>query len=65
MGYLKRKVLFDDIEQLMHEFCHECFLYKHHREENGRCYAHRFCITKCTVGEKIKMIGSKLTEKNN
>lgn len=62
---MNRKLLYDDIEQLMQEFCHECFLYKFHREEKGRCYAHRFCITKCTVGEKIKAFGSKLEGKNN
>ncbi|MFO1444692.1 zinc-finger domain-containing protein [Bacillus sp. Bva_UNVM-123] len=58
---MERKQIFNEIEELFVHYCSECFLYKHHKEENGRCYAHQFCISKCTIGEKIKTIGSKLS----
>ncbi|MBU8879012.1 zinc-finger domain-containing protein [Bacillus sp. FJAT-29790] len=58
---MKRKKIFDDVEELLNNYCNGCFLYKHHRAENGRRYAHKFCITTCTVGDKIKAIGGKLS----
>ncbi|GLB57908.1 zinc-finger domain-containing protein [Cytobacillus sp. NCCP-133] len=61
MENLSRKEIFNEVEELMASFCKGCFLHKHHKEEKGRRYAHRFCITECTVGEKIKSIGSKLS----
>ncbi|WNS73955.1 zinc-finger domain-containing protein [Bacillus sp. DTU_2020_1000418_1_SI_GHA_SEK_038] len=57
---MKRKQIFDEVEELMITYCQGCLLHKHHKDEKGRRYAHRFCITKCTVGEQIKLTGSKL-----
>ncbi|QED48361.1 zinc-finger domain-containing protein [Cytobacillus dafuensis] len=59
---MKRKQIIDEVEYLMITYCKDCFLFKFHKEEKGRRYAHRFCITKCTVGEQIKAFGSKLSE---
>ncbi len=61
---LERKNVFHEIDNLMIEFCHDCFLYKHNRKEKGRCFAHQFCIASCTVGEKLKELGNQL-HKNN
>ncbi|MBP2241288.1 hypothetical protein J2Z40_001850 [Cytobacillus eiseniae] len=58
---MERKQIFNEVEELLNHYCEECFLYKHHKAEKGRLYAHKFCISKCTVGEKIKAIGSKLS----
>jgi len=58
---LSRKQIFQEVEELMKNYCRDCFLQKLHRDEKGKRYAHRFCITECTVGEKIKEIGKKLT----
>lgn len=44
----------------MSHYCKDCFLFKHHKEDRGRRFAHRFCITDCTVGEKIKRVGDRL-----
>ncbi|WP_367659452.1 zinc-finger domain-containing protein [Cytobacillus gottheilii] len=44
----------------METYCKGCFLHQHHKEEKGRRFAHRFCITQCTVGKKIKSIGKEL-----
>ncbi|WP_428908866.1 zinc-finger domain-containing protein [Niallia sp. Krafla_26] len=57
---MNRKEIFQEMEAIMDYYCQDCFLYKNNRKENGRNYAHKFCITKCTVGEKIKDYGKKL-----
>ncbi|PLR77213.1 zinc-finger domain-containing protein [Bacillus sp. V3-13] len=58
---MKRKELLHEMGELMSHYCEGCFLHKHHRKEKGKKYAHRFCITQCTVGEKIKAYGNKLS----
>ncbi|MGG7618010.1 zinc-finger domain-containing protein [Bacillus coreaensis] len=58
---LSRQQILREVEELMGRYCKECFLHKHHKDEKGRRYAHRFCITSCTVGEKIKEVGKRLT----
>ncbi|MBY0122666.1 zinc-finger domain-containing protein [Bacillus sp. S/N-304-OC-R1] len=61
---MNRKQLYDEVEELLNTYCQGCLLHKLHKDEKGRTYAHKFCITDCTVGEKIKLIGSKLTQNN-
>ncbi|WP_147533720.1 zinc-finger domain-containing protein [Bacillus marasmi] len=56
-----RKQLFQELEQLMKHYCDGCFLHKHIKNNHGRRKAHRFCISECTVGEKIKGYGNKLS----
>ncbi|WP_420849628.1 zinc-finger domain-containing protein [Peribacillus tepidiphilus] len=58
---MKRKEIFNEVEEVLSSYCKDCFVYSHFRKEFGRAYAHKFCITKCTVGEKLQQIGSKLT----
>lgn len=61
MNKTERIQLVSEAEELMNRYCKGCFLYKYHKKEKGKRYAHRFCITKCTVGEQIKKIGKKLS----
>ncbi|HJV17912.1 MAG TPA: zinc-finger domain-containing protein [Bacillales bacterium] len=61
MKKLKRCTLMKKIESLMVEYCDGCFLNKHLKEESGRRFAHRFCISQCTVGNEMKEYGKKLT----
>lgn len=56
-----RKGLISDVELLMKKYCEGCFLHRELKKENGRRFAHRFCITQCTIGEKFKEIGKKLS----
>lgn len=56
-----RKELLNHVESLMDEYCNGCLLHRHFKQEGGRRLAHRFCITQCTVGEKLKEYGKKLT----
>ncbi|MBD7936145.1 MULTISPECIES: zinc-finger domain-containing protein [Cytobacillus] len=57
----EKKKLVKEVDQVIDFYCEDCFLYKYHRKEYGRNFAHRFCITKCTVGEKIQNIGKNFT----
>jgi hypothetical protein len=58
---LERKDILKETEELMEQYCKGCFLHRHHKKEKGKRYAHRFCITQCTIGDKIKECGSKLS----
>ncbi|MBT2639024.1 zinc-finger domain-containing protein [Bacillus sp. ISL-39] len=57
---MTRNEVLAEVETLLNTYCNGCFLKKHHRQENGKRYAHRFCINECTVGEKIKKCGQRL-----
>ncbi|MDQ0197590.1 zinc-finger domain-containing protein [Neobacillus ginsengisoli] len=56
-----RRELLSIVETLMGEYCEGCFLHRHLKKEGGRRLAHRFCITQCTVGEKLQEYGKKLS----
>ncbi|AGX05201.1 MULTISPECIES: zinc-finger domain-containing protein [Bacillaceae] len=58
---MERKDIYKETEELMEQYCKGCFLHKYHKEEKGKRFAHRFCITQCTIGEKIKKCGSRLS----
>ncbi|WP_409301275.1 zinc-finger domain-containing protein [Peribacillus sp. SCS-155] len=57
---MDRKLILTEVEQVLEEYCKDCFVYSTLRKENGRSFAHKFCIRQCTVGERIKEIGMKL-----
>ncbi|WP_084221787.1 MULTISPECIES: zinc-finger domain-containing protein [Mesobacillus] len=57
---MTRNEILVEVETLLTTYCNGCFLKKYHRQEQGKTFAHRFCITECTVGEKIKKCGQKL-----
>jgi hypothetical protein len=57
---ISRRELFSHVETLMIQYCEGCFLHQHLKKEGGRRMAHRFCISQCTVGEKLQEYGEKL-----
>ncbi|MBB6444627.1 zinc-finger domain-containing protein [Bacillus benzoevorans] len=59
---MDRKDIYNEVEGILNQYCNGCFLYKQNRKDKGRAYAHKFCISACTVGEKIRMCGEKLTQ---
>ncbi|QGQ46608.1 zinc-finger domain-containing protein [Metabacillus sediminilitoris] len=58
---MSKKQTFQEINEILDTFCVDCLLKKHFRQEHGKRYAHSFCINQCTVGQKIKEMGEKLT----
>ncbi|HWO76332.1 MAG TPA: zinc-finger domain-containing protein [Bacillus sp. (in: firmicutes)] len=57
---MNRKALLQELDDMVMTYCKGCFVHKTLRKENGKRYAHRFCISKCTVGEKLQEYGKKL-----
>ncbi|MCZ0754162.1 zinc-finger domain-containing protein [Anoxybacillus sp. J5B_2022] len=57
---LKRKEILEKLNDIHHLYCEGCFVKSTFRKEVGKTYAQSFCITKCTVGEKIKRYGEML-----
>ncbi|PLR99681.1 zinc-finger domain-containing protein [Bacillus sp. T33-2] len=58
---MTRKELLAEVEHLFSTYCDGCFLQKQFKKDKSKTYAHRFCISKCTVGEKIRACGEKLS----
>ncbi|WP_223593370.1 zinc-finger domain-containing protein [Neobacillus bataviensis] len=56
-----RKELLSQVENMINHYCEGCFLHQYLKKEGGRRTAHRFCISQCTVGEKLQEFGKKLT----
>ncbi|MFS0776380.1 zinc-finger domain-containing protein [Neobacillus sp. 3P2-tot-E-2] len=56
-----RKELFNHVETLLAVYCNGCFVHQQFKQEGGRRFAHRFCISQCTVGEKLQEYGKRLT----
>lgn len=57
---IDRQRVLEYIDSIQETYCNGCILFKHHKEEFGRRYAHSFCIKKCTVGNSIQEIGKQL-----
>ncbi|MFL0362592.1 zinc-finger domain-containing protein [Pseudobacillus sp. 179-B 2D1 NHS] len=60
MTYLERKQLMAEVEEILQTYCDGCLLKVTFRKEKGKAYAHKFCITKCTVGEQLRKCGEQL-----
>ncbi|CAM4151826.1 zinc-finger domain-containing protein [Lacicoccus alkaliphilus] len=56
---MKEKTLLK-INQLEEKYCHGCLLKKMNREQGTRTSAHKFCITECSVGLRIRSHGNQL-----
>lgn len=57
---MDRKKTIEEAETLMNDMCKGCFVYQQFKKDFGRRRAHKFCITQCTVGEKLKKLGERL-----
>ncbi|WP_409298181.1 zinc-finger domain-containing protein [Peribacillus sp. SCS-26] len=57
---MTRKDICSEVDTMLEDYCKDCFLKAHHRKEKGRTFAHKFCISQCTVGEKLKELGDRL-----
>ncbi|MGN1387539.1 MAG: zinc-finger domain-containing protein [Bacillus sp. (in: firmicutes)] len=56
----KRMMLLDEVDRTLREYCEGCFVYSTHRKELGRTYAHKFCLSHCTVGQQLREAGNKI-----
>ncbi|WP_026694885.1 zinc-finger domain-containing protein [Peribacillus kribbensis] len=60
---MDRKKIYTEVDEILDSYCEGCFLKTFHRKEKGKAYAHKFCISKCTVGEELRNYGKKLAVK--
>lgn len=58
---LNRAELLEDLQCTMTQYCEGCFLYRFLKKSEGKRAAHRFCISQCTVGEKLQGYGKRLS----
>jgi len=58
---MERKKLLQEVDSIIEYYCEGCFIKSTLLKEHSKTYAHRFCIEKCTIGEKLKEFGKKLT----
>ena len=58
---MKRKQIYEELEEIL-SFCEGCFLQKYFRKQKGRTFAHQFCLSQCTVGEKLKQLGTGISD---
>ncbi|XJZ25907.1 zinc-finger domain-containing protein [Bacillota bacterium Lsc_1132] len=61
MKEMNRTELLETLQWTISQYCDGCFLNKHLRKSEGKRAAHRFCISQCTVGEKLREYGKKLS----
>lgn len=50
----------EKINQLERRYCKDCLIKKIKRDEESRTQAHKFCITECSIGLKIRSHGNQL-----
>ncbi|MGG3449955.1 MULTISPECIES: zinc-finger domain-containing protein [Bacillaceae] len=58
---MSRIDVFIEVEDLLNTYCKDCLVKAALRKEKGKTAAHKFCITECSVGEKLKQYGMKLS----
>ncbi|MFT4414141.1 zinc-finger domain-containing protein [Fredinandcohnia humi] len=58
---MDRKKLLLEVGEVLDTYCQDCFVKEFFRKERGKRYAQSFCIKNCTVGEKLKEYGRKLS----
>lgn len=57
---MNKQVIVEEIDEIVDEYCQHCLVRKALREEKGRTNAHRFCITSCSIGKKIRFLGQEM-----
>ncbi|MDF0727909.1 zinc-finger domain-containing protein [Cytobacillus sp. S13-E01] len=58
---MNKKLIRLEVGEILDTYCQDCFLKSYFRKEYGKKYAQSFCINKCTVGQKLKNYGQKLS----
>ncbi|TFE03032.1 zinc-finger domain-containing protein [Jeotgalibacillus salarius] len=58
---MEKMTAISELDELMNTYCTECPVKKELRSEKGKLYAHKFCISECSIGLKLKEIGRRLS----
>ncbi|MBM7716419.1 zinc-finger domain-containing protein [Siminovitchia sp. FSL H7-0308] len=57
---MNRTHVIKEIDEILQQYCNDCFLKKHFRKAYSKTYAHQFCINQCTVGSSLREKGKEL-----
>ncbi|MFS0863308.1 zinc-finger domain-containing protein [Fredinandcohnia sp. 179-A 10B2 NHS] len=58
---MERRKLITEVGEMLDTYCQDCFVKEYFRKENGKRFAQTFCIKNCTVGQKLKEYGKRLS----
>ncbi|AJD91247.1 hypothetical protein JMA_19300 [Jeotgalibacillus malaysiensis] len=61
MNKMEKHTAISAVDELMNTYCRDCPVKKQLRAEKGKLHAHKFCISDCSIGIKIKEIGRQLS----
>ena len=59
---MDKAIVMSEIDEVLDTYCEGCFLKKQLSKDNGKTVAHRFCITRCTIGEHLKFLGDEMNK---
>ena len=59
---MDKMVVMNEIDDILGIYCEDCFLKRQLSKEVGKTQAHKFCISHCTVGEQLKLLGEKMNK---
>ncbi|TWT28371.1 zinc-finger domain-containing protein [Planomicrobium sp. CPCC 101110] len=54
--------IMNEIDEMLDTYCEGCFVKRQVRKDHGKTAAHRFCISKCTVGSQLQFLGEELNK---
>jgi hypothetical protein len=59
---MDKMIVMNEIDITLGTYCDGCFLKKQLSKDHGKTVAHRFCITKCTIGDHLKFLGDEMNK---
>ncbi|MGE8077824.1 zinc-finger domain-containing protein [Peribacillus loiseleuriae] len=59
---MSRNELYNEVQEILEFQCKGCFVHNQFKKEKGRRFAHKFCISQCTIGEQLRKVGNKLVK---
>lgn len=55
-------IVMNEIDEILDIYCDGCFLKRQLSKEKGKTTAHKFCITNCSVGGQLKLLGEQMNK---
>ena len=62
MRGLNKSTVIREIDEMLETYCDGFFLKRELKSNGGKTKAHRFCISRCTVGEHLQFLGNELNK---
>ncbi len=59
---MNKMIIMKEIDGILDTYCDGCFLKKQLSKDKGKSGSHKFCITTCTIGERLQFLGQKMNK---